>query len=134
MNGFRAGKRVFLTGHMGFKGSWLAFSISASGKALTPRRPYAFSLIAFVGAGMESINDQPRSFGQRASQRCARYRYPHSHTTIATLILWPPMYDLSDQRHWNGELVGGRAAPCPTSNITQDLLKRAAWTPSSPTP
>ncbi|KRR28343.1 hypothetical protein CQ13_39615 [Bradyrhizobium retamae] len=41
MNGFRAGKRVFLTGHTGFKGSWLAFWLQhlgarVIGSALAP--------------------------------------------------------------------------------------------------
>lgn len=61
MSAFCAGKRVFLTGHTGFKGSWLAlwlqqFGARVTGYALGPP-PATPSLveIACVGAGMESM-------------------------------------------------------------------------------
>lgn len=61
MSAFWAGKRVFLTGHTGFKGSWLAFWLQHLGARVTgyalappPGTPSLFE-IARVGARMESI-------------------------------------------------------------------------------
>jgi CDP-glucose 4,6-dehydratase len=67
--GFWAGKRVFLTGHTGFKGSWLALwlqSMGASvlGYALAPPTEPALFDVADVGAGMESVIADVRD-GQR---------------------------------------------------------------------
>lgn len=58
--GFWAGKRVFLTGHTGFKGSWLSLWLQAMGADLTgfalapPTSPALFD-VANVAAGMTSI-------------------------------------------------------------------------------
>jgi len=61
MSVFWAGKRVFLTGHTGFKGSWLALWLQHLGARVTgyalappPATPSLFE-IARVGAGMDSV-------------------------------------------------------------------------------
>jgi CDP-glucose 4,6-dehydratase len=57
---FWAGKRVFLTGHTGFKGSWMALWLQRMGAELTgfalapPTEPALFD-VARVAAGMTSI-------------------------------------------------------------------------------
>jgi CDP-glucose 4,6-dehydratase len=57
---FWAGKRVFLTGHTGFKGSWMSLWLQRMGAELTgfalapPTRPALFE-VAGVAAGMTSI-------------------------------------------------------------------------------
>lgn len=57
---FWAGKRVFLTGHTGFKGSWMALWLQQMGAQLTgfalspPTEPALFD-VARVGKGMTSI-------------------------------------------------------------------------------
>ena len=57
---FWSGKRVFLTGHTGFKGSWLALWLQSLGAEVTgyalaaPTQPSLFE-IASVGAGMHSV-------------------------------------------------------------------------------
>jgi CDP-glucose 4,6-dehydratase len=57
---FWAGKRVFLTGHTGFKGGWLALWLEAlgarvTGYALAPDQSPALFDLADVGAGVTSI-------------------------------------------------------------------------------
>jgi CDP-glucose 4,6-dehydratase len=57
---FWQGRRVFLTGHTGFKGAWLSLWLEQLGAAVTgfalapPTQPSLFS-VADVGAGMSSI-------------------------------------------------------------------------------
>ena len=57
---FWAGRRVFLTGHTGFKGSWMALWLQRMGAAVTgfalapPTEPALFD-VAHVGDGMASI-------------------------------------------------------------------------------
>ncbi len=56
---FWAGRRVFLTGHTGFKGSWLSLWLQAMGAqvkgfALAPDTSPALFNVAEVGRGMES--------------------------------------------------------------------------------
>lgn len=57
--GFWKGKKVFLTGHTGFKGSWLSLWLQSMGSSLKgyalqpPTQPSLFE-VAKVGAGMES--------------------------------------------------------------------------------
>lgn len=58
--GFWAGKRVFLTGHTGFKGSWLALWLQSlgaelTGYALAPASTPSLFDLAQVGKGMSSI-------------------------------------------------------------------------------
>ncbi len=64
---FWKGKRVFLTGHTGFKGSWLALWLQKMGAELTgyallpPTNPSMFDF-ADVGYGMKSIIADIRDF------------------------------------------------------------------------
>ena len=67
--GFWRGRRVFLTGHTGFKGSWLSLWLQRLGADVTgyalepPTTPSLFAL-ANVGKGMRSViadvGDLPR--------------------------------------------------------------------------
>ena len=59
MSGFWKGKRVFLTGHTGFKGSWLSLWLESlgarvKGYALEPPTVPALFTVARVAEGMES--------------------------------------------------------------------------------
>jgi CDP-glucose 4,6-dehydratase len=70
------GKRVFLTGHTGFKGSWLALWLQSlgaevAGYALAPAtRPDLFTL-ARVGEGMRSIEADIRDAGRLRAELTA---------------------------------------------------------------
>lgn len=64
---FWQGKRVFLTGHTGFKGSWLSLWLQAMGArvfglALAPPTSPALFDVARVGDGMESTIGDIRDF------------------------------------------------------------------------
>jgi CDP-glucose 4,6-dehydratase len=64
---FWRGRRVLLTGHTGFKGSWLALWLQALGARVTgfslgvPTQPSLYEL-ARVGNGMESVEGDVRDF------------------------------------------------------------------------
>lgn len=104
---FWRGKRVFLTGHTGFKGSWLAIWLQSLGAELTgyalnpPTNPSLFE-VARVGEGMRSvigdIRDFPRlSAAMReaqpeivihlAAQSLVRYSYANPVETYATNVM-----------------------------------------------
>ncbi len=105
--GFWQAKRVLLTGHTGFKGSWLALWLQAAGAqvhglALAPAtRPNLFSL-AGVGDGMHSVEGDIRDFPtvkkvvedvrpeiivHMAAQPLVRYSYAHPLETYATNVM-----------------------------------------------
>ncbi|HEX6241984.1 MAG TPA: GDP-mannose 4,6-dehydratase, partial [Polyangiales bacterium] len=66
---FRHGKRVLITGHTGFKGSWLCLWLQAHGAKITgyalkpPTEPNHFDL-ADAGRGIESIVGDVRDYAK----------------------------------------------------------------------
>lgn len=104
---FWRGKRVLITGHTGFKGSWLSLwlqSVGAdvAGYALTPpTNPNLFE-IASVGKGMRSVigdvrdldrlveafsEHQPQIVFHMAAQPLVRYSFDHPVDTYATNVM-----------------------------------------------
>lgn len=104
---FWRGKRVLLTGHTGFKGSWLSLWLQAMGAELhglalaPPTSPSLFEE-ADVGAGMRStigdIRDyaavlaaveacKPEIIIHMAAQPLVRYSYQHPVETYATNVM-----------------------------------------------
>ena len=104
---FWRGKRVFLTGHTGFKGSWLSLWLQSLGAELTgyalnpPSNPSLFE-IARVADGMNSIigdiRDQanlqkaiteanPEIIIHMAAQPLVRYSYENPVETYATNVM-----------------------------------------------
>jgi len=68
-SGFWSGKKVFLTGHTGFKGSWLALWLQSMGAQVrgfslaAPTQPSLF-VEARVAENMESVTGDIRDFDQ----------------------------------------------------------------------
>jgi CDP-glucose 4,6-dehydratase len=104
---FWKGKKVFVTGHTGFKGSWISFWLQSLGARLTgyslpaATTPSMFEL-AHVGQGMESIegdirdvenfrkavqNAQPEILIHMAAQPLVKYGYAHPVETYATNVM-----------------------------------------------
>ena len=104
---FWQGKRVFLTGHTGFKGSWLSLWLQSLGAEVTgyalnpPTNPSLFE-IAKVAEGMKSIigdirdlealqnameNAGPEVVIHMAAQPLVRYSYSNPVETYATNIM-----------------------------------------------
>ena len=106
---FWHGKRVFLTGHTGFKGSWLALWLQAlgaevQGLALAPPTTPSLFHEARVADGLESALGDIRDFDtvRRAMQRCqpqivlhlaaqplVRLSYSAPVATYATTVMGP---------------------------------------------
>jgi CDP-glucose 4,6-dehydratase len=105
--GFWQGKRVLLTGHTGFKGSWLSLWLQSMGAQVTgyalapPTNPSLFE-IAEVGQGMTSvigdIRDltklqsvfavhQPETVIHMAAQPLVRYSYQNPVETYFTNVM-----------------------------------------------
>lgn len=105
--GFWRGKRVFLTGHTGFKGSWLSLWLQQLGAEVTgfalpaATTPSLFE-VAGVAKGMRSIEGdvrdpvalsaamreaQPDIVIHMAAQALVRYSYDHPVETYATNVM-----------------------------------------------
>ena len=104
---FWKGKRVFLTGHTGFKGSWLSLWLQSLGADVTgyalkpPTNPSLFE-VANIVSGMHSIIEDVRDFDSlhkaikeakpeivihMAAQPLVRYSYKNPVETFATNVM-----------------------------------------------
>ncbi|WP_417068876.1 CDP-glucose 4,6-dehydratase [Niveibacterium terrae] len=105
--GFWQGKRVFLTGHTGFKGSWISLWLQRMGAELTgyalePNTTPSLFEEAGVARGMKSIigdvrdaealyqalaESKPEIVIHMAAQPLVRYSYAHPVETYATNVM-----------------------------------------------
>ena len=105
---FWNGKRIFLTGHTGFKGGWLALWLSSmgarvTGYALTPNTSPSFFEVVKIAADLEDSNiadirdleklqkamsdAQPEVVIHMAAQPLVRYSYANPVETYATNVM-----------------------------------------------
>jgi CDP-glucose 4,6-dehydratase len=104
---FWVGKKVFITGHTGFKGSWLSLWLQhlgadVSGYALDPPTDPSLFKVARVSSGMESIigdvrnleqltqamvNANPEIVIHMAAQPLVRYSYANPVETYSTNVM-----------------------------------------------
>lgn len=134
-------RRVFLTGHTGFKGSWLSLWLEALGAEVTgyslppPTDPSLFEL-ARVESGMTSITGDVRDFeflkkaiaGKRpeivihlAAQSVVRYSYENPVETYSTNVMGT-VHLL--------EAIRQLGLPCVVVNVTSDKCydnRNRAW-------
>ena len=111
---FWCGKRIFLTGHTGFKGGWLSLWLQSLGADVTgyallpPTNPSLFE-VARVAEKMVStiadIRDLPKLQGHTG--RAARHRHPHGGTALGSIFLPESCRDLLYQRHGYGASARG---------------------------
>jgi CDP-glucose 4,6-dehydratase len=128
---FWESKRVLLTGHTGFKGSWLALWLEALGSKLTgfalppPTQPSLFEL-AGVSKGITSIEGDVRDFGllkrtikdvnpeiviHFAAQSIVRYSYENPLETYSTNVMGTVNLF---------EAIRQLQVPCAIVNVTSD--------------
>jgi CDP-glucose 4,6-dehydratase len=128
---FWNGKRVFLTGHTGFKGGWLSLWLQALGADMTgyslpaPTDPSLFEL-ARVSRGMTSVIGDVRDFEllkgtlaekkpeviiHLAAQSVVRYSYSHPLETYSTNVMGTANLL---------EAVRQLQLPCAIVNVTSD--------------
>jgi CDP-glucose 4,6-dehydratase len=104
---FWQGRRVFLTGHTGFKGSWLSIWLQmlgakVTGYALAPNTQPSLFEVADVASGMSSLlgdirdemglkaamkSAEPEIVIHMAAQPLVRYSYTHPVETYATNVM-----------------------------------------------
>lgn len=122
---FWNGKKVFMTGHTGFKGSWMSLWLQSLGADLcgfslpAPTEPNLFT-VANVAEGMTSIegdirdldslqkamvDHQPDIVIHMAAQPLVRYSYQHPVETYATNVMGT-VHVLEAMRHVDSARVG----------------------------
>ncbi|MGB3491748.1 MAG: CDP-glucose 4,6-dehydratase [Elainellaceae cyanobacterium] len=122
---FWNGKKVFMTGHTGFKGSWMSLWLQSLGADLcgfslpAPTEPNLFT-VANVAEGMKSIEGdirdldslqkamvehQPDIVIHMAAQPLVRYSYQHPVETYATNVMGT-VHVLEAMRHVESARVG----------------------------
>src|SRR5512140_458550 len=104
---FWEGRQVFLTGHTGFKGSWLSLWLEAlgsrvTGYALPPPTDPSLFVLAGVARGIESVTGDVRDLDSlkavvatarpdivihMAAQSVVRYSYENPVETYATNVM-----------------------------------------------